>query len=402
MLKQSDALKRADAWELPENGVRATSSMASNGACLPKTTAPRFQYVPTFRHEVVAPPLWDRMGESVALHVLGILLLITIGKLAPSPRVQPVETSRSIPLIAPALPRQQVPKIVAPPPKVLAELRTPPKLITPPPPPKVEPPKVEPPKVEPKPVEVAKGPIPPVPVPAPKKEVVTDTFAPATAVIKPVEPKKEVVTNTFASGSSAPPTVRKPAREVQTGGFGDPNGVPGTSDKKGKLTIASIGSFDLPAGPGNGNGTGGARGIRGTVASAGFGDGMAGAGSGDHGRKGVVTQSGFGEVTSAGTSSPRTRAEAKPEATPVEIQFKPRPVYTEEARKLHVEGEVLLEVLFGASGEVRIQRVVRGLGHGLDEAAERAAQQVRFNPAKRNGQPYDSIATVHIVFQLAE
>ena len=86
----------------------------------------------------------------------------------------------------------------------------------------------------------------------------------------------------------------------------------------------------------------------------------------------------------------------------MEIQFKPRPIYTEEARKLHVEGEVLLEVMFGAAGDIRVQRIVRGLGHGLDESAQRAAQQVRFSPAKRDGRPYDSIATVHIVFQLAE
>ncbi|HEV3316912.1 MAG TPA: energy transducer TonB [Candidatus Angelobacter sp.] len=389
-------LKQADTWERPPKPALVTPTRYSNEGQNPNGKAPGLQYVPTFRHEVIAPPRWNRMAQSVALHILGILLLISIGKLIPTARVQPVVISRSIPLL---LPRQQVPKVTLPPPKVLAELRTPPKLIAPP-----EPPKVEPPKVQPKPAEIAKV-EPPVPVPAPKpkKEVITDTFAPAAEVIKPVEPKKkEVVTNTFASGSSEPPTVRKPAREVQTGGFGDPNGVPGTSDKKGKLTIASIGSFDLPAGPGNGNGTGGARGVRGTVASAGFGDGVAGPGSGDHGRKGTVTQGGFGEVTAAGTSAPRARAEAKPEATPVEIQFKPRPVYTQEARQLHVEGEVLLEVMFGASGEIRIQRIVRGLGHGLDEAAQRAAQQVRFSPAKRNGQPYDSIATVHIVFQLAE
>jgi TonB family protein len=393
-------LKQADTWESPKKPALVVSGRPSNGAERLATIASRSQYVPSFRHEVIAPSRWNRMAESVVFHIFGILLLITIGKLAPTPRVQPVEIAHSTPLIAPTMPRV-VPKITVPPPKVLAQLRTPPKLVVPPPePPKVEPPKVEP-KPEPKPVEVAKA--PPVPVPVPKKEVVTDTFAPATEVIKPVEPKKkEVMTNTFASGSSEPPTVHKLAREVQTGGFGDPNGLPGTGDKKAKLTVASVGSFDLPSGAGNGNGTGGTHGVRGTVASAGFGDGVAGPGSGDHGRKGTVTSGGFGEVTAAGSSGPRVRAEAKPEVTPVEIQFKPRPVYTEEARKLRVEGEVLLEVMFGAAGDIRIQRIVRGLGHGLDESAQRAAQQVRFSPAKRDGRPYDSIATVHIVFQLAE
>jgi TonB family protein len=69
---------------------------------------------------------------------------------------------------------------------------------------------------------------------------------------------------------------------------------------------------------------------------------------------------------------------------------------------MHIEGEVLLDVMFEASGQIRVLRVVRGLGHGLDESAQRAAQQIRFNPAKRDGQPYDSDAVVHIVFALAE
>jgi len=45
--------------------------------------------------------------------------------------------------------------------------------------------------------------------------------------------------------------------------------------------------------------------------------------------------------------------------------------------------------------------VISGLGHGLDENAIRAAEQIRFKPAQRAGQPAASTATVHIVFQLA-
>ncbi|HEV2987414.1 MAG TPA: energy transducer TonB [Candidatus Angelobacter sp.] len=395
-------LKQANRWESPNKPMLVAAGGSSSGATPRPVYVPI--YVPTFRHEVIAPSRFNRMAESIVFHIFFILLLITVGKLVPKPTVQPLITTKATPLIAPYAPRA-VPKITAPPPKVLARLTppTPPKLVAPEPP-KVEPPKVEP-KPEPKPVEVAKAPEPPVPVPAPKKkEVVTDTFAPAAEVIKPVEPKKkEVLTNTFASGSSEPATVHKPSREVQTGGFGDPNGLPGVSDHKAKLTVASVGSFDLPSGAGQGNGTGGTHGVRGTIASAGFGDGVAGPGSGDHGRRGTVTQGGFGEVTSGGSGSgPRVRAEAKPAETPVEIQFKPRPTYTDEARKLGVEGEVLLEVLFGAAGDIRVQRVVRGLGHGLDESAQRAAQQVRFTPAKRDGRPYDSVAMVHIVFQLAQ
>ena len=86
---------------------------------------------------------------------------------------------------------------------------------------------------------------------------------------------------------------------------------------------------------------------------------------------------------------------------PAEIVSKPTPVYTEEARKLRIEGEVLLEVVFESSGRLRIVRLVRGLGYGLDEAATRAAEQIRFKPALRDGQPADSTAVLHIVFQLA-
>jgi TonB family protein len=67
-----------------------------------------------------------------------------------------------------------------------------------------------------------------------------------------------------------------------------------------------------------------------------------------------------------------------------------------------LEGEVLLDVVFTASGQVRVLRVVRGLGHGLDESALRAAQQIRYRPALRDGRPTDSNAVVHIVFALAE
>ena len=90
-----------------------------------------------------------------------------------------------------------------------------------------------------------------------------------------------------------------------------------------------------------------------------------------------------------------------PRTTPVEVISKPTPVYTEEGKKLKIEGEVLLEVSFEAAGKVRVIRVVRGLGHGLDEAAVRAAEQIHFKPATRDGQPADSSAVLHIVFQLA-
>jgi TonB family protein len=63
---------------------------------------------------------------------------------------------------------------------------------------------------------------------------------------------------------------------------------------------------------------------------------------------------------------------------------------------------VLLEVQFSADGTLHVNRVVRGLGHGLDENAIAAANRIRFKPATRDGHTVDSTALVHVVFQLAD
>jgi TonB family protein len=86
---------------------------------------------------------------------------------------------------------------------------------------------------------------------------------------------------------------------------------------------------------------------------------------------------------------------------PAEIIYKPTPAYTQEARGLKIEGEVLLEAVLEASGSLHVIRVVRGLGHGLDDNAIKAAQQIRFKPALKDGQPSDSTVVLHIIFQLA-
>lgn len=256
----------------------------------------------------------------------------------------------------------------------------------------------------------------PAPLPKVKQQPVPETQAPKVEIAavkpdlpaaKPVIPKRLVQTNVFSTGSSATPTIAKAPSQVQTGGFGDPNGVPARENNTGKpANIAALGSFDLPAGPGYGNGTGGSKGVKGVVASTGFGNGVAtGDGSGTINASrgnGVVRTAGFGDADAkpVAASKPKT-AEAAPRMVPAEILSKPTPAYTEEARRLKVEGEVLLEVVLEASGKVRVLRVVRGLGHGLDESAVRAAEQISFKPALRDGQPADSTAVLHIIFQLA-
>ncbi len=221
---------------------------------------------------------------------------------------------------------------------------------------------------------------------------------------KTVMPKQLVKTNVFSNGSSATPTIAANPAKVQTGGFGDPNGVPAQDTHGRPVTIAQAGSYDMPYGPGSGNGTGGSQGRRGVVASAGFGNGVAiGDGSGKvSASRGTVRQSGFGDADVVTPATPKEKA-AEPviKTIPAEITFKPRPVYTEEGRKLKVEGEVLLDVVFSAGGQIQIKKVVQGLGHGLDESAIRAAEKIQFKPALKDGRPADFEAVLHIVFQLA-
>jgi TonB family protein len=110
---------------------------------------------------------------------------------------------------------------------------------------------------------------------------------------------------------------------------------------------------------------------------------------------------GFSDSSVIAASRPSAAPQPTAAATPVQIVYKPRPAYTEEARRLQIEGEVLIEAAFSAVGEVRIIRVVRGLGHGLDQAAVAAAEAIRFRPATQNGAAVDATATVRISFQLA-
>ncbi len=242
----------------------------------------------------------------------------------------------------------------------------------------------------------------PEPVEAPK--VIVNQFAAPQIKIAPGGARPQLLHTGDFAGSSVTPTVNAAVQKVQTGGFGDPNGLKGTGKEGAKLYAAQAGSFDMPVGAGQGNGSGGAKGIKGTIASADFGNGIATGGKGDgrsSGRGSGVATGGFGSEQVVHAGPKIAQLDAGPATTPVEILFKPQPVYTDEARSLKLEGEVLLEVMFGASGTLHVNRVVRGMGHGLDEAAAAAANKMRFKPALRMGQPVDSTAIVHVTFQIA-
>ena len=84
------------------------------------------------------------------------------------------------------------------------------------------------------------------------------------------------------------------------------------------------------------------------------------------------------------------------------VVYKPEPVYTEEAKSMHLEGSVAVRIRVTVQGTVEVLGVEHGLGHGLDEAARQAAQGTRFKPAldaSGNPVPWEGVVNVH--FQMS-
>jgi TonB family protein len=280
----------------------------------------------------------------------------------------------------------------SPEPKIKPE----PKLPPPPERPKLQmqAPKIERPvpKPEPKPVEMEAK----VALPAVKQEP---------AVVLAPQPKAALTAAMPAQNSSVKPSTA-PVH------LGDTFGVTPNPNATRPATVAAIGNP-------YGGMTGPSVAPHGVVGSAGIGDGLkAGSNAGVTGKvasagiPGATSQSGHGvgvagKVASAGIPAvtPQVAAApapvAEPVATSLEVLSKPAPAYTSEARQLKVQGDVVLRVTFLASGQIVVQGVVHGLGHGLDEEARRVAQQIHFRPATRNGQPVDLTTNIIITFQLA-
>jgi TonB family protein len=370
------------------NRGRSGDAQAWKNAIGTKPVAARLALLPESKTR------WDRIVLSAAgqLAVIGFLLMIPL--LYPE-QMKTALNFRVVELMRPVTEIPVAPQ-PPPPPKMKAKVAPPePKPVVPEPvklnpkqthvflAAKVEPPKVK--TLEAKPVELNRV----------FEQVKIDM-----PTNQPKRPKEDVKVGNLGSGSAAPATVVAPVNKVQTGGFGDPNGIPGKGDPNKGTNVNRLGSPALPGGPGYGNGTGGDKGIRGTVASTGFGNGTANPPP-SGGKRGTLQTTGFADQTVA-TEAPKKKASTGEGATtPVDILDKPRPEYTPEGRSLKIEGDVVLEMVFLANGSVQVNRVVSGLGHGLDEAATRAAQQIKFKPAKREGQPVDFPARVRIEFRLA-
>jgi TonB family protein len=348
--------------------------------------------------ELEQPFEWRSHATSIAIHlaILGIALLIPVAVLQTQPPVQ------STVLYVPPPLKEYKPKITAPKRPAQIAIVRPKPVVTPPP--VVRPPEVKP------------APPPPEVRPAPIRqhvEVAVVTPAPKPEPVAP--PIPQIRTGVFETKRQA--VAPQAVKDVKIGGFGDPNGARPSESRNAPAELAKVGQFDLSAGANQGSG--GRRGAvavgqsgfasvageqssatphRGVVVSGSFGDAETGNGRAS-GHRGTVHNGGFGDMA-AMAPPPVAKRTVSPQATPVEILYKPKPIYTPEARDLKLEGNVLVDVIFCASGEIRLVRVVQGLGHGLDEAARQAVLRIKFRPATRDGSAVDTRATVNITFEV--
>jgi len=323
---------------------------------------------------------------SIVINGLILAVMLYIG--ATAKRVIEEHKYEMTELIVPAPP---VPKVKPPePPRI--KLPEPPKM----PDVKLEEPKIRVPRPEPKPV------IKPMQMEA--KVALPTIKAAKPAVILAPQPHAALTAAMPAQDNHLKPSTA-PVHLGQT------FGVTPNPNATRPATIAAIGNpyggMNGPAvaphgvvgstGISNGLKSGSNSGLVGRVASAGI-PGATGTGSTSSYAGSCVASAGIPAVAAA---APVKQMVETPASTNLEVLSKPDPQYTTEARQLKVQGDVILRVTFTSSGHVVVQGVVHGLGHGLDEEARRAAQQIHFRPATRNGQAVDLTTNITITFQLA-
>jgi TonB family protein len=336
------------------------------------------------RGEIPAVPMLDTLGllpepagrlrsfiSSLVLNVsIGVLLLwFTVTQLHKTP-VPPRYVTTQLIFPSKLPPLHKMPRLKPPPPHPVAEL-----------PRKIEPQLPKPEPVKPAVVHMETPAMPTMP------------SGPAAIVATPAQPKVGL----FASPKRSTPATNDHAPAIKTGGFGDPLGVVQNPNASRPATIAAIGKFEnAPS-----TGQGAASPHAGLVTTGGFGSGVGNTPKGTGVGGGTVATGGFGgNGTSSSSAAPEPRIQ-QVHFSPPEVLSEPRPQYTQEARQLRIQGEITLKVRFGVDGKVEVLRVVSGLGHGLDQEAALVAEQIRFKPAVKDGQPTDHITYIHILFQLA-
>ncbi len=80
--------------------------------------------------------------------------------------------------------------------------------------------------------------------------------------------------------------------------------------------------------------------------------------------------------------------------------YSPEPEFSEEARRVKLQGEVTLLATIGVDGLPRNLTVVRSLGMGLDEKALEKVRTWRFDPARKDGRPVAVQMNIIVNFHL--
>jgi protein TonB len=75
-------------------------------------------------------------------------------------------------------------------------------------------------------------------------------------------------------------------------------------------------------------------------------------------------------------------------------------MYPEAARRLRLEGIVILEAIILKDGTVGSIRTLRSLNELLDQAAMDCLRSYRFEPGKINGRPVDSYYVLTVRYTL--
>jgi len=117
-------------------------------------------------------------------------------------------------------------------------------------------------------------------------------------------------------------------------------------------------------------------------------------GPGIGGDRGPGVASGDGGGYSGGVYHPGNGVSAP------RVIYNPDPEYSDEARRVKYQGNVVLSLIVDPTGNVRQIRVARSLGMGLDEKAIDAVERWRFAPGMKDGRPVAVQVNVEVTFRL--
>lgn len=97
---------------------------------------------------------------------------------------------------------------------------------------------------------------------------------------------------------------------------------------------------------------------------------------------------------------PAPGAAPDPSITPLNV-IKKRPArYTDQARQSNIQGTIRMAILFGASGRIEHKLILKRLGFGLDQQALAAANDIVFEPQKKDGKPVSTVKILEYTFTI--